>query len=138
MANSYNTDGGTTYSYDPSLKKLEIKNSLEQAKFVHDEEMAKIANDLKLKEVEIDAETKRQSKHLGWLGHIFGSPEGASKYITATICLIILIGMIWLSIKAYNCEDGIARIKDIWSIGSPIVTLSLGYLFGKKLFDDRR
>ena len=131
MTNSYNTESGTAYSHDPSLKKLEQKTAHERAKLSHDEEMAKIANELKLKEAEINAETERQSKHLGWLGHIFGSPEGASKYITATICLITLIAIIWLSIKAYNCEDGIARIKDIWSIGSPIVTLSLGYLFGK-------
>lgn len=131
MTNSYNTESGTAYSHDPTLKKLELKTAHERAKLSHDEEMAKIANELKLKEAEINAETERQSKHLGWLGHIFGSPEGASKYITATICLITLIAIIWLSIKAYNCEDGIARIKDIWSIGSPIVTLSLGYLFGK-------
>lgn len=129
MDSKYNTGSGTEYSHTPS--KHELKNALEQAKLSHDEEMAKISNEAEIKKAEIDAETKRQSKHLGWLGHIFGSPEGASKYITATICLITLIGMICLSIKAYNCEDGIARIKDIWSIGSPIVTLSLGYLFGK-------
>lgn len=129
MESNYNIGSGTGYSHIPS--KYELKNALEHAKLSHDEEMAKIANETEIKKAEIDAETKRQSKQLGWLGHIFGSPEGASKYITATICLITLIGMIWLSIKAYNCEDGIARIKDIWSIGSPIVTLSLGYLFGK-------
>jgi hypothetical protein len=131
MANSYNTESGTAYSNVPSLKKLELKAANERAKLFHDEEMAKIANDVEIKKTEIAADTKRQSKHLGWLGHIFGGPEGASKYITATICLITLIGMICLSIKAYRCEDSIARIKDIWSIGSPIVTLSLGYLFGK-------
>ena len=131
MTNSYSSEGGTKYSYDPSLKKQEIKNALEQAKFTHDEEMAKIEQQTKIRGAEIEAEKDIHKKNLGWLGHIFGSPEGASKYITATICLITLIGMICLSIKAYNCEDGIARIKDIWSIGSPIVTLSLGYLFGK-------
>ena len=129
MDSKYNTSSGTEYSHTPS--KHELKNALEQAKLSHDEEMAKISNDAEIKKAKIAAETKLQTKHLGWLGHIFGSPEGASKYITATICLITLIGMICLSIKAYNCEDGIARIKDIWSIGSPIVTLSLGYLFGK-------
>ena len=129
MENKYNTGNETEYFHTPS--KHELKNALEQAKLTHVEEMARIANELTLKETEINAETERQSKHLGWLGHIFGSPEGASKYITATICLITLIAMVWLSIMAYNCEDGIARIKDIWSIGSPIVTLSLGYLFGK-------
>ena len=131
MTNSYNTESGTAYSHDPSLMKLQLKTDHEKAKLSHEEEMVKIANDAQIKKKEIGEETKRQSKHLGWLGHVFGSPEGASKYITATICLITLIGMICLSIKAYNCEDGIARIKDIWSIGSPIVTLSLGYLFGK-------
>ena len=129
MGNKYNTGNGTEYSHTPS--KHELKNALEQAKLSHDEEMAKIAKDTKIREAEINAEAERYKRQLGWLGRIFGSPEGASKYITATICLITLIAMIWLSIKAYNCEDGIVRIKDIWSIGSPIVTLSLGYLFGK-------
>ena len=131
MTNSYNTEGGTNYSYDPSLKKLEIKNSLEQAKFAHDEEMARIDNEAKIKEAEIKSKDRQHRKELGWLGHVFGNPAGASKYITATICIITLIGMIWLSICAYNCVDGISKIKEIWSIGSPIVTLSLGYLFGK-------
>ena len=129
MENTYNTGGGTEYSHTPS--KHELKNALEQAKLHHDEEMAKIANEAEIKKKEIDAETKRRSKQLGWLGHIFGSPEGASKYITAMICIIMLIAMIWLSICSYNCVDGIAQIKDVWSIGTPILTLSLGYLFGK-------
>lgn len=129
MENKYNTGNGTEYSHTPS--KHELKNALEQAKLSHDEEMAKIAKDTKIREAEINAEAERYKRQLGWLGRIFGSPDGASKYITATICLITLIGMICLSIEAYNCEDGITRIKDIWSIGSPIVTLSLGYLFGK-------
>ena len=129
MENKYNTGNGTEYSHTPS--KHELKNALEQAKLSHYEEMARISNELKLKEAEINAETKRQGRQLGWLGHIFGSPEGASKYITATICITTLVGMVWLSICAFNCVDGISKIKDIWSIGSPILTLSLGYLFGK-------
>ena len=131
MTNSYSSEGGTNYSYDPSLKKQEIKNALEQAKFTHDEEMARIEQQTKIREAEIDAEKEKHKKNLGWIGCIFGSPEGASKYITATICIATLVGMIWLSICAYNCVDGISKIKDIWSIGTPILTLSLGYLFGK-------
>lgn len=130
MANSYNTESGNNYSSD-TIRKLELRNAQTQAQYVHEEEMAKIANETKIKEAEIKAQAKRHRAELGWLGHIFGSQSGASKYITATICMITLTGMIWLSICTYNCVDGISKIKDIWSIGSPILTLSLGYLFGK-------
>lgn len=131
MSSSYNTESGNNYS-SSHIRKIELKNAQTQAQYAHEEEMARIEQERILKEKEIELNKERESKQLGWLGCIFGGPEGASKYITATICIIILIAMIILSVCLYDTENGISNIKEIWGIGTPILTLSLGYLFGKQ------
>lgn len=42
------------------------------------------------------------------------------------VCLFVLV------IYRYNISDLTNSIKDVWSVFTPIITLGLGYLFGKK------
>lgn len=128
-------DQSDRFSDDYKSLKLNTELNKHKANHSHAEAMTRMDIEKQLKEQEIkaDLELKKYSyrKKLGWLGIIFGGEKEASKNITATICVLTITGMIVLSICAYNCEDGISKIKDIWSIGTPILTLSLGYLFGK-------
>lgn len=129
------TDEGSRYAGDYKSLKLNTELDKHKADHSHEENMARMQIDKQLREKEIEAEIDLKKyeyrKKLGWLGVIFGGVESASKNITAIICVLILIGMIWLSVYAYDCDNGILKIKDIWGIGTPILTLSLGYLFGK-------
>lgn len=123
------------FAGDYRSMKLNTELDKHKANHGHEENMAKLGIEKELKEAELanELELKKYTykTQLGWLGRVFGGVEVASKYITAIICVFVLIGMITLSIIAYDCNDGISKIKDIWSIGTPILTLSLGYLFGK-------
>ena len=58
--------------------------------------------------------------------------KNSSKNITAIINIILLIGATAVSSVVYFCEQDKAFVKAIWTGVLPIVTLSLGYLFGKK------
>lgn len=72
------------------------------------------------------------SKNLGIIGRLFGSGDNSSKNITATICGSLLIGATIISCFVYFKEKDTTFIKSIWNNILPIITLSLGYLFGKK------
>lgn len=89
----------------------------------HEEEMVKL-------------QTRRleclHSKELGLLGKIFGGQKNSSKNITAFINLCIIIGAVLISAIVYINEHDKDFVKEIWTDVMPIVTLSLGYLFGKK------
>lgn len=89
----------------------------------HEEEMQKLAN---------ERAEKEQSKDLGLVGRLFGGDKNSSKNITAIINIILLIGATAVSLVVYFCEQDKAFVKAIWTGVLPIVTLSLGYLFGKK------
>jgi len=45
----------------------------------------------------------------------------------------ICVSLIILVIYGYKISDITQSIKDIWSVFTPILTLSLGYLFGKRV-----
>lgn len=89
----------------------------------HEEEMQKLANE--------HAE-KEHAKELGLVGTLFGGDKNSSKNITAIINICLLIGATAVSLAVYFCEQDKAFVKAIWTGVLPIVTLSLGYLFGKK------
>lgn len=70
----------------------------------------------------------------GWLGKIWGNSSNAPYNIAGLMvsCLIIL-GIIY-TVYASSCkaENLDLSIKDFWSIITPLITLSMGYLFGDK------
>lgn len=87
---------------------------------------------LQCKDKDQNHEKELLSKNLGTIGRFFGSTEHASKNITATICLSLIIGISIISCWVYYTKEDITFIKNMWTNISPIITLSLGYLFGKK------
>lgn len=87
---------------------------------------------LNLQKAQHDQELKMKNKDLGWIGFIFGTSENASKNIAALISLILVIGSIVFSCIIYKCGSDNSFIETIWRIAMPVVTLSLGYIFGKK------
>jgi hypothetical protein len=87
---------------------------------------------LQCKDKDQNHEKELFDKNLGTIGRFFGSSEHASKNITATICLTLIIGVSVISSWVYYTKEDITFIKNMWTNISPIITLSLGYLFGKK------
>lgn len=71
-------------------------------------------------------------KKMGALGCFFGSDDNSSKNITAIICCLLLVFALGVSLGAYFAKGDVAFAKWIWGAILPIVSLSLGYLFGKK------
>lgn len=87
---------------------------------------------LKLQKAQHNQESKMKNKDLGWIGFIFGAAENASKNIAAIISLILIIGASVFTWHIYESDKDNSFIETIWQIVLPVVTLSLGYIFGKK------
>ena len=109
------------FNYTP--KQLELQKAMNQEE--HDFQ-------IKLQAQQHKQEQAMKNKDLGWIGFIFGTAENASKNIAALISLILIIGAIIFSCIIYNCDSDNSFIESIWDIILPVVTLSLGYIFGKK------
>ncbi len=135
MTNSYNTERGNNYTSD-SIRKLELKNAHEQfqlkEKYAHEERMEQIRNESTNKEFQRNHEKDMANQALGWFGRIFGAKENSSRNITGLICLSFVIGATLVSLLVYFCKEDLIFVKYMWGVTSPIITLSLGYLFGHK------
>lgn len=79
----------------------------------------------------IDGKRKISRDQLGLIGILFGGKENASRNITAIICILLLIGASVVSCAAYFKYYDTSVAIGIWPSVAPIITLSLGYLFGK-------
>lgn len=127
MANSYKDGNSGTSSYSQSLKKLELQNAHEQVQLKeqheHEERMA---------DMQYRHEANLNNQALGCFGRIFGSQENSSRNITGIICLSFVAGATLTSLIVYFCKEDTAFVKKMWEVICPIITLSLGYLFGKK------
>lgn len=121
QSNSYSPEA----SIDVVLNRDQHKHEQSQQKEKHNYSLAK-------QERYNDHIQKQQKIRLGFIGKIFGSGENASKNITATICVLLIIGGSIVSVYAYACKNDKELAGSIWNVIVPILTLSLGYLFGKK------
>lgn len=126
MTNSYKENNIGTSSYGAPLKKLELQNTHEQAQLkeqhLHEERMTD-------KKYQHEANINNQA--LGRFGRLFGSQENASRNITGIICLSFIAGATLVSLIEYFCNNDTQFVKNMWEVICPIITLSLGYLFGK-------
>lgn len=127
MNNSYNETSGTGYSSSPSIQKLEIQTA-------HEKNLQKEQHDFDLECKKLDQKHEQEiiTKNLGWIGRTFGSTENASKNITATLCILLLVGVVIVSAIVYYNECDVNKVVGLWDGVLPIITLSLGYLFGRK------
>ena len=71
-----------------------------------------------LKELDLDA---------GFLGKFFGGPLASPSNIAGAVCLLLVLSGI-----CFTVYQGLDRCADYWKVISPLITLSLGYIFGKK------
>ena len=73
-----------------------------------------------------------KNKELGWIGVVLGASENSSKNISALICVILLLAIIAMSCWVYKIDGDKDFIGKLWQMILPVITLSLGYIFGKK------
>ena len=136
METQYNVGLGSNYSSDSTIKQLEIQTNHEQVKqkeeYAHEERMEQIKNESKDKDERRKHEKEMGDQALGWFGRLFGSKENSSRNITGAVCLSFTAGATLVSLIVYFGKDDIEFVKGMWEIIYPIITLSLGYLFGKR------
>lgn len=126
MRTGYNIESETSFSLD-ILKQTKLQNTHEQILKKEEHEYT-----IECKRLDQEHELNTLSKNLGFIGRTFGNAENATKNITVVICLCLIFGVSVISIIVYFCNQDIAFVKSMWINISPIITLSLGYLFGKK------
>ena len=69
---------------------------------------------------------------LGKVGYIFGGSDNSSRNIAAVICFVLLAAIIAMSCVAYYMYEDKTFVASLWQLVLPVITLSLGYIFGKK------
>ena len=118
--NSY-SNGDTMYNQTTG----DVKQQLQSLKEEHSYQKEIKAMEIKHSEVVLE-------KELGKIGKLFGGNHHAARNITITIVFILLLVVGFLSSIAYfynyDKEFALSIIKDV----IPVVTLALGYMFGKK------
>lgn len=71
-----------------------------------------------------------KEKDSGFMGRFLGAnPKNASIHVALIICIILLIFCLVDLVHSYHSEGTISA--QIWDHVFPIVSLSLGYIFGK-------
>ncbi len=118
-------------SYNPNASyKITLNRDLQK----HEQTKLKEQHGFELSRLDKDnAHTQELEKNkLGLVGKLFGTGDNSSKNITATICILLIIGGSAISLYAYVEKNDKDLATSIWGVIAPIITLSLGYIFGKK------
>jgi len=86
--------------------------------------------DSAIKKVELDNDVR--IKEQGYLGKFFGCKEHSARNIAGLlIFLLVFIAAVYTTIMIYcNYSDTHTQVLDFWNIVIPVITLSMGYLFG--------
>lgn len=121
----------TNNSYSPNST-IEIALNREQNKHEQTKLKEQHSYDLSKQEKDNAHIQEIEKTKLGRIGRLFGTGDNASKNITATICILLIIGGAIVSLYAYAAKDDKELAGRIWGVIAPIITLSLGYIFGKK------
>ncbi|MEY4860535.1 MAG: hypothetical protein RL059_234 [Bacteroidota bacterium] len=126
--NTYNQTPGSNYTNPKYL----LKHS--KLKQIHEKDILSTTNKHELETLEINNQhnIEIKKKELGWFGLFFGGKELISLNISGVLIIfLILVGFI-ISCLIYHKTNDIKNITEIWGIITPIITLTLGYLFGNK------
>lgn len=118
-------------SYNPNASyKITLNRDLQK----HEQTKLKEQHGFELSRLDKDnAHTQELEKNkLDLVGKLFGTGDNSSKNITATICILLIIGGSAISLYAYVEKNDKDLATSIWGVIAPIITLSLGYIFGKK------
>ena len=143
MADGYNIKRGNTTStvengfpylksQEMILNHLRAKEEYEQLKiekqYQHEKDLADKKNE-RIKDT--------LNINLGWVGRFFGGNKNISHNIVAILISLLLLFDIISSVGIYCWgkeidESKLDLIKIIWGESAPLITLALGYIFGKK------
>ena len=80
-----------------------------------------------------DSRTRLDEKRaeIGWLGLLFGAGKNSGYNVASLVTVLcICVGLLCMAWKIFKEKDS---PYDVWGQLSPIITLSLGYLFGAKV-----
>lgn len=79
-------------------------------------------------------ELEKERVQQGLLGMVWGNSASIPNNVAALlICFLVLFGMIYsYCMMAIPVTEAPITIKEFWAILTPIITLSIGYLFGDK------
>ncbi len=87
--------------------------------------------------IEADVERERlknedRAGERGALGKYFGSVENSSNNIAGVlICSLLIIGTLYTTYMIWrDYSETHSQVLDFWNIIVPLITLSIGYLFG--------
>lgn len=102
-------------------------------KLLHEQIIKKEEHEFVLEKVEKENIRLKEilNKRLGYVGKFFGEDTNSARNITAVIVLSLIVGGTIISGVIYIVDQDKDLILKIWSGIFPIITLSLGYLFGK-------
>lgn len=72
----------------------------------------------------------KKEKDSGFMGKFLGAnPKNASIHIALIICVILLVFCLVDLLQSYRPQSAIS--SQVWDYVFPVITLSLGYIFGK-------
>lgn len=122
-------DSAVVHSFDKDMAKHEREQQREAHEHEREIQYTEFQHETELKKIDNNQQIKQTNKKIGWIGIIFGDENHSSRNITAIICIFSII-MSWCVLFADNpiTEENSIFVKEIMF---PIITLSLGYLFGK-------
>lgn len=103
-----------------------VNNELEMQKEEHQFQ-------LQMQQQQHEHENDLKAKDIGWLGKFFGTSDNGARNIAITTIILLLVGASIFSAVVY-CNNGedTPIISSVWNKIIPVITLALGYIFGKK------
>ena len=90
-----------------------------------------------LEEIKSNGEKDKLKIQLGWVGLCFGGSRNVSFNIVGVLIFLMIIFCVACSVIIYFSNQEISDkriqlIEKVWEYTIPVITLSLGYIFGKK------
>jgi hypothetical protein len=77
-------------------------------------------------------EHERKLREQGLLGRLFGTAQTSAHNVAGfTVLSLVIIGALYTFFVVMWYGNEIEKIKDFWGVLMPIITLVMGYLFGK-------
>lgn len=125
-----------TYNQQPNNSYVNPEHTLKQSKQeqTHEKNILSEKNkhELDIIDKNNNHNLEIKKKELGWFGIFFGGKELISLNISGMLIIFLLITGLLLSYKIYSDKSDLDNVVKIWGIITPIITLTLGYIFGSK------
>lgn len=77
-------------------------------------------------EKDLTLESKKLDLESGWLGRVFGAPKSAPLNIAGTLVLLLTLSGVSTLFISTSIQAG-----EYWKIIIPLLTLVMGYVFGR-------